>query len=159
MSIAEWADAARQNKYHQNAEHQHAIDILQILFEGKIDSDNAASTIAGIYEPLLKQNLRPSPVATLWGILCDAARALGGDQKVSERQVSLLNSISKLSDVTDQHGKAITPAWSSAGVYWRDLPELTMIFREYAIGEFRTLCSNARKMVHFHSWSLTATLA
>lgn len=136
MSIEEWADTARRDKYHQKAEHQRAIDTLQMLLEGKIDPDSAAATIGSVYEPLLKQDLKPSPVATLWGIFCSAARALGGDMETAERQVGMLNSISKLPDVTDQHGKAITPEWSSAGVYWKDLPELAMMFREYAMGKF-----------------------
>lgn len=140
MSIAQWADAARRDKYHQDAEHQRAIDTLQTLLEGKTDADSAATTIGSIYEPLLKRDLKPSPVATLWGILCDAARALCGDREIAVRQVGILNSISKLPDVTDQHGKVITPAWSSAGVYWRDLPELAMMFREYAMGKSRTFC-------------------
>ena len=75
MSIGEWADAARRAKYYQDAEHQRAIDTLQHLLEGQMDSDSAAGTVASIYEPLLKRDPRPSPVATLWGILCDAARA------------------------------------------------------------------------------------
>ena len=136
MSIEAWANASRGGKYHQDAEHQRAINTLQILLEGKLDPDSAARTIASLYEPLLKRGLRTSPVATLWAIICDAARALGGNREISERQVDLLNSISKLPDVTDKHGKAITPVWSSAGRYWRDLPELAMMFREYAIGKF-----------------------
>ena len=150
MSIGEWADAARRDQYRQGSEHQRAIDTLQSLLEGKTDADSAAGTIASVYEPLLKQNLAPSPVATLWGIFCDAARALGGEKEISERLVGILNSISKLPDVTDQHDKAITPAWSSAGVYWRDLPELTMMFREYAIGKFRQFCFDKRIRVSFH---------
>ena len=68
--------------------------------------------------------------------MCDVVRALDGNRDIAERQISLLNSISKLSDVTDDHGKAITPVWTSAGAFWRDLPELAMIFRKYAIGKF-----------------------
>lgn len=105
------------------------------MLQGQMDSDSAAGTIASIYEPVLKRDPRPSPVATLWGIFCDAARALGGDRDIAEWQVGLLNSIAQLPDVLDQHCKAITPEWSSAGVYWKDLPELAMIFREYAVGK------------------------
>lgn len=53
----------------------------------------------------------------------------------------MLNYISKLPDVLDGEGKAITPAWKNAGVYWRNLPELAMMFREYAIGRSQTLSS------------------
>ena len=57
MSIEEWANSARQNKYRQDAEHQRAIDAIQTLFEDKIDTDSAAGIISSLYEPLLKRNL------------------------------------------------------------------------------------------------------
>ena len=65
MSIKQWADAARRAKYYQDAEHQRAIDTLQNVLQGQMDSDSAAGTIASIYEALLKRDPRPSPVATL----------------------------------------------------------------------------------------------
>ena len=141
MSIESWADVARQGQYHQSAEHQRAIDTIQAVLEGNLESDSAASTLASTYEPLLKRGFKTSPVATLWGIICDVARSLGANREITERQIALLNSISKLPDVLDGQGKAITPAWKSAGVYWRDLPELATMFREYAIGKLRTLSS------------------
>ena len=135
MSIEQWADAGRRAKYYQDAEHQRAIDTLQNVLQGQMDSDSAAGTIASIYKPLLKRDPRPSPIATLWDIFYNTTRALGGDRDIAERQVGLFNPIAQLPDVLDQHCKAITPEWSSAGVYWKDLPELAMIFREYAIGK------------------------
>ena len=111
------------------------------MLEGDLEPDSAAGTIASTYEPPLKRAFKTSPVATLWGIICDVARSLGAKREITERQIALLNSISKLPDVLDEQGKAITPAWKSAGVYWRDLPELAMMFREYAIGRFRILSS------------------
>jgi hypothetical protein len=49
--------------------------------------------------------------------------------------------IKELPDVTDMYGNAITPRdWSSAGVYWRDLPEFALMFREYAIGNSSVCC-------------------
>ena len=141
MSIETWANATRQRQYHQRAEHQRAIDTIQAVLEGNLESDSAAGTIASIYEPLLKKGFKTSPVATLWGLICDVARNLGGNREFTERQIALLNSISKLPDVLDGEGKAITPSWKSAGVYWRDLPELAMMFRECAIGRSRILSS------------------
>lgn len=49
--------------------------------------------------------------------------------------MDILNSISQLPDVKNAEGSPITPAWNSAGVYWKDLPEFTMTFREYGIGK------------------------
>lgn len=70
-----------------------------------------------------------SPVDTLWGILYSALRAFGGSKELSERVIDLLDSISQLPDVTDQHGNAIIHPWSSAAVYWRDSPGLAIMFR------------------------------
>lgn len=135
MLVEAWANAARRDKYRQNSEHQRAIDTFQGLLEGNITPNTAAGTLSSLYEPSIRRSSNPSPVVTLWGILCDAVRALGGNKELSERLVDLLDSISQLPDVTDEHGNAITPEWKSAGVYWRDLPELAMMFREYAIGK------------------------
>ena len=136
MSIEAWATVARHGEYRQAVEHQRAIDTLLHLLEGKTTPETAAGTIASIYEPPLKRGPNPSPVATLWAILCEAARTLGGNKELNERLIDMLNSISKLPDVTDEHGKAISPD-GSVGVYWRDLPELAIMFREYAIGKSR----------------------
>lgn len=136
MSIEAWANASRRGKYHQGVEHQRAIDTIQSLLEGEIDSDSAARTIAQLYEPLLKRRTDGSPVAILWSFICDAARVLDGNRGISDCLVDLVNSISKLPNIVDEHGKAITPSWSSAGEYWSDLPELAMMFREYGIGKF-----------------------
>lgn len=62
---------------------------------------------------------------------------------MSERLVDLLNSISQLPDVKNAQGNPMTPAWSSAGVYWRDLPEFTMIFREYGVGKSSNCYANS----------------
>lgn len=132
MSVEAWADNARRDKYRQDLEHQRAIDTVKLLLQGETDSDSAAGTIASIYNPLVKHGPKPSLIATLWDIVCDAVRALGGDRDFAELLVSLLNSISKLPDVIDEHGSAIT---SVREVYWRDLPELAIMFREYGIGK------------------------
>ena len=148
MSIETWADAALQGQYHQSAEHQRAIGTVQAVLERTLESDSAAVTIASTYETLLKSGFKTSPVATLWGMICDVARSLGGNREITERQIALLNYISKLSDVLDGEGKAIT-LWKSGGVYWRDLPELAMMLREYAIGRLRTLSSRMGLVVPF----------
>ena len=152
MSIEAWADAARQDKYRQDAEHQRAIDTIQILLQGKIDSDSAAGTITSMYGSLLKcgpkVDLKTSPLTMFWGIFCDSVRALGGNREIAERLIGLINSISKLPDLTDEYGNAITARrWGSAGVYWRDLPDLAWMFREYAIGKFQAPCSGIRQIV------------
>ena len=139
MSVESWAHTARRYDYRQRAEHQSAIETIVTLLQGHIDAESAADTIASNYEPLLKQSLNPSPVATLWDIICDAARVLGNQKEIAASLVSLLNSISALKNITDDHGNAITPPGSRTGVYWRDLPELTMVFREGAMGKHPVL--------------------
>lgn len=144
MSVEAWANTARRDRYRQHSEHQRAIDAFQGLLEGNTTPDATADTIASLYEALIKHPSITTSVATLWGILCDAIRALGGDKELSERLVDLLNSTSRLPDVTDEHGNALTPDWKSAGVYWRSLPELAMMFREYSIGK-RSTCGECTK--------------
>ena len=135
MSLKAWADSARRDKYNQDAAHQCAIDTLQSLLDGTINSDTAAGTISSLYEPLIKPLCpKVSPVATLWAIFCDAVRALGGNQELAARLIDLLDSISSLPDVRNEYGNAITPSWGRA-VYWRDLPEFAVMFREYGIGK------------------------
>lgn len=135
MSLEAWADTARRGEYRQAPEHQGAVDAIKALLEGTIDSDRAATMIASMYNPLLKRGFKLSPVPTLWEIICDSIRALAGNKDIAERLVRLLNSISKLPDVMDEHGNAIAPV---RGRYWRDLPHLGIMFRENAIGKFRT---------------------
>ena len=146
MSIEGWADTARHDRYRQGSEHQRAIDTIKDMLQGKLDADSAADAIASIYNPLLKRAFKISPVVTLWGVICDAARVLGGDRDISERMVSLLDSISKLSDVTDDYGNVVTPV---RGVYWRDLPELAITYREYGIGEFRSIWPKCLRAIRF----------
>ncbi|MCJ1462815.1 hypothetical protein MMC07_001418 [Pseudocyphellaria aurata] len=150
MSVEAWANAARRDKYRQDFEHQRAIDAFQGLLDGNVTPDAAAGTIASLYEALIKHRSNTTSVPTLWGILCDAIRALGGNKELSERLVNLLNSISQLPDVTDEHGNVLTPDWKSAGVYWRDLPELAMMFREHGIGK-----SSSRSECTIHECSIT----
>ena len=135
MSLEAWADTVRQGDYRQAPEHQGAIDVIKTLLEGTIDSDRAATMIASMYNPLLERGFKLSPVPTLWEIICDAIRALGGNKVISERLVRLLNSISKLPDVTGEQSKATTPV---RGRYWKDLPDLGIMFRENAIGKLRS---------------------
>ena len=134
-SLEAWTDTARRDEYRQAPEHQGAIDAIKTLLQGTINSDRAATMIASLYNPLLKRGFKLSPVPTLWEIICDAIRALGGNMDISERLVRLLNSISQLPDVKGEHESAITPV---RGRYWRDLPDLGIMFRENAIGKFRT---------------------
>ena len=137
MSIDAWADAARRSQYRQDAEHQRAINTLKTAFEGKETPVKASSTIASIYNPLLQRGFQFSPVSELWGMICEAAKILGGIRDIDERLISLLNSISSLPDVTDKNGDAVTAGpYGDYAVYWKDLPSLAIMFREYAIGPF-----------------------
>ncbi|KAM0805367.1 hypothetical protein BDR22DRAFT_817322 [Usnea florida] len=126
MSVEAWAETAHRNEYRQDPEHQHTIDIVKDLLEGKTDSDGAANTVASIYSPRLKRGFDAILISTLWDIVCDAGRTLGGNTDIADRLVSLLVSISVLPDLMDEHGNA-------SAVRWRDLPEFAIKFREYVI--------------------------
>lgn len=65
MSVHAWAEVARQDRFRQDAVHQHAIDNLETVLKGKEDPDRAASTIASLYKLLLKQGLETSPAFEL----------------------------------------------------------------------------------------------
>ena len=135
MSIDAWADKARRSQYRKDAEHQRAITTLKTAFEGKETPVSAASTIASTYEPMLKRGFQLSPVNELWGMICEAATILGGNQDIDQRLISLLNSISSLPDVLDEKGDVVKAGpYGDYGVYWKDLPSLAIMFREYAIG-------------------------
>ena len=136
MSIDTWAEAARQSQYRKESEHQRAIETLKAVFEGKEDPSKAASTIASIYKPLLQQGFQIPPVTELWGMICEAAKMLGGDREIDERLIKLLNSIAALPDVVDRQGNPINGGPNTDyAIYWKELPGLAIMFREYAIGE------------------------
>ena len=107
--IRAWANAARKGPYRQGVEPQRAIDTLVTLFEGKEVPNNAASSIASLYDPLLKQGFTISPVWELWSIMCEAVRMLGDKLDIDQRLTDLLNAMWRLPDVTDQGGKPIGP--------------------------------------------------
>lgn len=133
MVIDAWAEAAHRS--HQGVEEQGAIDIFRTVFDGKESPDRAASTIASIYEPLLQRGFKIAPVTKLWNLVCDAVKSLGGHQEIDRRLVDLLNSISRLPDVIGKDGNPITGGeMENYKVYWKDLPGLAIIFREYAMG-------------------------
>lgn len=68
-------------------------------------------------------------------MICEAATILGGNQEIDERLISLLNSISSLPDVIDENGNAVKAGpCGNYGMYWKDLPSLVIMFREYAVG-------------------------
>ena len=135
-SIQAWANNARQSEYRQNPVHQNAINTLEALFREKIEPDAAAATITSFYNPWLKQGFAVSPVFQLWGMICEAIQMLGGNIFIDGILVELLNSISRRPDVMDQNGKAIGPSGGYTGVYWRDLPTLAVMLREYAFGTY-----------------------
>ena len=87
--------------------------------------------LSSVYNPSLKYASNTLLFSRLWEIVCDAGRTLGGNTDIAERLVALINSVLMLPDVTNEHG--ITSA-----VRWRDLPELSITFRECGTGKLRT---------------------
>lgn len=155
-AIKAWADIAHQPKYLGESEHR-TVDTFQSVLEGKTSPSAAASTISSLYEPLIKRDPMSWPVGVVWAILCDAARAVGGNIDLTERLVDLLNSIAELPDVTDEHGNAVVPKWKSDGGYWGKLPTFAITFREYGLGKSATYNftqgTSARLLTRNHSMS------
>lgn len=117
------------------------MDILQGLFKSDISSNTTASRIVAIYEPLLKQGPRTSPMTTFWSILCDGIKVLVGDKEIAQRYVDLLNSISSLMEVETEHDSLAHPEERITTVYWKRLLDLGIMFRDYAISRFWIFCS------------------
>lgn len=135
-SIKAWAEAARKGPNRQGIAPQRTILILTNLFEGQEVPERAADKIAGLYDSLIRQRAPFAPVWGVWTIICEAIRALGGHVEIALRLIRLLNAMARLPDVTDKSGRPIDPGGGFSGVYWKDLPGLAPIFREYAIREF-----------------------
>lgn len=132
--IRTWAGEARKAPYRQDRRHQLAVRDLEALFERQKSAQTAATEIAALYSSLLKAGFKTSPVFQLWGMICEATRILGGDLEADHELIKLLNILSGFPDVKDKSGRAIEPGSGFSGVYWRDLPGLTIMFREYAMG-------------------------
>ena len=135
MSVQTWVDSARKNQYNQKPHHQQTIEILSSLFTKNTDVDTAASQINSVYKPLLQEPHRNSPVNELWGLICEAVRQLGRDLNIDGLLVDLLNALTKLPDITDKNGHPVAGGNGVDGVFWRDLPNLAVMFREYGIGK------------------------
>ena len=73
-------------------------------------------------------------------MICEAITILGNSRTIDEHLILLLNAFSNLSNVTDPSGELIRPGDGSSQVYWQDLPALTIIFREYAMGTSSGCC-------------------
>ncbi|KAL8850862.1 MAG: hypothetical protein Q9221_004175 [Calogaya cf. arnoldii] len=135
-----WADQARHYPWRTSPLSHRAIDILEAMFEGKDTPERTAAKLAEIYNPALKAGFQLSPVFALWGMMCEAMRILGGDMEIDKNLVQLLNTLARLPDVTDEKGKPIGPGGGYGGVYWKDLPAMPIMFREYAIGTYAPKC-------------------
>ena len=136
MAIKDWADAERRDPHRQGIVSQRTINILSSLFEGREVPERAAMSMAALYDPLIRQRAPIGPVWGVWTIVCDAIRALGGNAEIDLRLIRFLNAMARLPDVTDRSGRPIGPGGGFSGVYWKDLPGLAIIFRQYAISEF-----------------------
>ncbi|MCJ1268949.1 hypothetical protein MMC22_008837, partial [Lobaria immixta] len=114
MSVEAWADAAHRSPYGRRFEHERAIDTFLSVLQGNTPPNAAASTISSLYEPVIKARSGNVSVGTLWAIFCGTSfRRQQGARRASSRPAQL--------------------GLTAAGLYWRGLPELTMIFREDAM--------------------------
>ncbi len=134
----EWATAARRNSDWQRSEEQAAITIIQHLLERKIDPQAAAANLASTYEASLRNG--DTDLWFLWTAFFNAIDHLGNNINNLERLVQMIRCVSKLPDLTDEHGRAITTE-SNARIFWRDVPDFAFYFREAALGQLELAMS------------------
>jgi hypothetical protein len=127
-SKALWAADARADKWWQEEEPQEVINLVEALVDGNSDPSSAARRVCALYEPLVKQN--PVSVTVIWGIVFHAVRVIGQDEVTSKRLRDFILAIQRADDVVDQPGEQVQ---LRGKVVWRDLPDFTLMFREYCI--------------------------
>ncbi len=132
MSVKAWAQQKRSSNDHQDGEYQDMINAFESLLEGHSTPQATARNIAAICEPLIKRDPSNPRNGTVWDILCDAVRVLGGSKDINDRLIDLLSSMIELPEVKDERGTIIKHEWG--GRYWTDLPMWALTFREYGIG-------------------------
>ena len=133
MTPAHWAELASQAKHNQGATEQNAILELRALLKAKKSAEEVAQAIATIYEPHIEEGgLIMGYIGRFWGIYCEAVRDFGGDPELCNRLADMLGSMARLPDVKrDIEGS----------VYWKDLPDFAISFREDGIFEtFSDIC-------------------
>jgi len=129
-SKASWAVDARADKWWQDQEPQEVIDLVEELVDNeKSDPPSAARRVCALYEPLVKQ--KPAEITgVIWGIVFQAARAIGQDEGASKRLRDFVLAIQLADDMLDQSGEQVK---DNGSVVWRDLPGFSHMFRDYCI--------------------------
>ena len=130
MSIQSWAAKARSSKEHQSPESRELIGVFQKLLMNEVTPEETAQGIAAITEPLIRANPSSTRIGSVWDVLCDAVRDLGGDLQISKDLVNLVLALKNI-EVKDDHGNVIKHGPSE---YWSHLPMFALTFREYGIG-------------------------
>ena len=133
MTPARWAELASLAKDNQDAPQQSAISELRALLDAEKSAEEVAQAIAAIYEPHIEEGgLIMGYICNYWGIFCEATREFGGTPQQADRLADLLGCMARLPD---------TKRNIEGQVYWRDLPDFGIVFREYGIFEiFSEIC-------------------
>ena len=147
MTPAWWADQTARAWYYQKATEQSAISELQAVLDGSQSAVEVAQSVAAIYEPHIEDGcLIMGKVCQFWCLFCEVAREFGGIREQAERLSDLLESMSRLPDVKRN---------IEGSVYWRDLPDFAIAFREYGFFEmFSEMCESAQSRHHHMPYRL-----
>jgi len=132
-----WVAKVKNNTHLQTAEEQRTIVILQDLFDGNINAEDAARSIASNYERRLKSGDTGTTAWALWTVVCHAIvdPRTGIDSLAQLAQ--MLIKISKLPDVVDDQGRLVV---EDKRIFWHDVPEFSFWFREQAWSKPETEC-------------------
>ena len=128
MTRALWAVDARADKWWQDREPQEVIDLLEGLVDGKSDPPSVARRVCSLYKALVNQH--PDAVTVMWGVLFRAVRGIGQVESGSLILRDFVLAIRLTDDVLDDSGEQVK---LNGQVVWHDLPEFSLMFREYCI--------------------------
>ena len=130
MSVELWTDHVRAT-HPVDGKNEALINTLQDLLNDTINAAVAAQSIAAIYEPYLKYEIRKTSdyykLGIFWSIFSEATRWFGSSK--AEKLADFVIAMSSLPQVLDDAGNPVKH--QGGGLYWTDLPEFGAMFRDY----------------------------
>lgn len=130
-----WVHQARQNMQCQSEEDKQTINILAAIFDNRITPDEAARTLAEMWEPQLRRREAPEfALFGLWFFLTSAITNLSGNLEGLDRLTLMLIRLSQQPDVIDERG-IVARIGEDGPIYWRDMPNLHLSTYDHGYGK------------------------
>ena len=129
-----WLTQIQTNQHLQEPEPQAVTKIIHDVAVHQISPSEAAKSISSDYKSAFKPKCT---LWSLWTIIIDAIRNLGGDEDVSKQFAQTLLHLSNLPDVLDENGQALKV--NSGRKIWSDLPDFSFYFFEQGLGMYSTI--------------------